>query len=39
MSWNAEIDELNRRISLAYAMGGPEKIKRQHDAAYYPGAY
>ena len=32
MSWDAEIDELNRRINLAYEMGGPEKIKRQHDA-------
>ena len=32
MSWDAEIDELNRRIRLAHGMGGPEKIKRQHDA-------
>ena len=32
MSWDTEIDELKRRIELAHHMGGPEKIKRQHDA-------
>ncbi len=32
MSWQPEIDELRRREELARRMGGPEKIKRQHDA-------
>jgi len=32
MSWQAEIEELERRSALGQAMGGPEKIKRQHDA-------
>lgn len=32
MSWQAEIDELERRTALGQAMGGPAKIKRQHDA-------
>jgi acetyl-CoA carboxylase carboxyltransferase component len=31
MSWQAEIDELERRIELGRQMGGPDKIKRQHD--------
>src|SRR3990172_4502588 len=31
MSWEAEIEELRRREALGRAMGGPEKIKRQHD--------
>lgn len=32
MSWQAEIEELERRTALGQAMGGPEKIKRHHDA-------
>ncbi len=32
MTWQPELDELRRRHELADAMGGPEKIKRQHDA-------
>lgn len=32
MSWEKEIQELKQREKLAYQMGGPEKIKRQHDA-------
>ena len=32
MAWSAEINELKRRIEMAAEMGGPEKIKRQHDA-------
>jgi len=32
LSWQPEIDELRRREELARRMGGPEKIKRQHDA-------
>ncbi|MER5393685.1 carboxyl transferase domain-containing protein [Saccharopolyspora sp. NPDC002686] len=31
MSWQPEIDELRRREELAQRMGGPEKVKRQHD--------
>lgn len=31
MSWEAEIAELRRREGLARRMGGPEKVKRQHD--------
>ena len=31
MSWQPEIDELRRRQALARRMGGPEKVKRQHD--------
>ncbi len=31
MSWQKEIDELRARQKLAYQMGGPEKVKRQHD--------
>jgi acetyl-CoA carboxylase carboxyltransferase component len=32
MTWQPELDELHRRQQLAERMGGPEKIKRQHDA-------
>lgn len=32
MSWEKEIEELRKRVNLAHQMGGPEKIKRQHDA-------
>src|SRR3954465_8244514 len=31
MSWEANIEELRRREALARQMGGPEKVKRQHD--------
>ena len=31
MSWAKEVAELHRRASLAYAMGGPEKVARQHE--------
>ena len=29
--WRPEIEELRRREAMAREMGGPEKIKRQHD--------
>ncbi len=32
MTWQQEVDELGRRQQFADAMGGPEKIKRQHVA-------
>jgi len=32
MSWEADIEELCRREALARQMGGPDKVKRQHDA-------
>ncbi len=31
MSWQPELDELNRRESFAREMGGADKVKRQHD--------
>ena len=31
MSWQEEVDELGRRRELMRRMGGPERIKRQHD--------
>ena len=31
MSWQPEGDELHRRPALARRMGGPDKVKRQHD--------
>jgi len=31
MSWEKEIEELRRREQLAKKMGGPDKVKRQHD--------
>jgi len=31
MSWEAEIAELRRREELARRLGGPDKVKRQHD--------
>ncbi|MFV8836401.1 acyl-CoA carboxylase subunit beta [Aquisalimonas sp. APHAB1-3] len=30
MSWQDDLDELARRQELAYRMGGPEKVERQH---------
>ena len=32
MTWQPELEELERREDLARAMGGPDKVKRQHDA-------
>jgi acetyl-CoA carboxylase carboxyltransferase component len=31
MSWQPELDELRRREALAHAMGGPDKVRRQHE--------
>ena len=31
MDWTAELEELRRREAMARAMGGPDKVKRQHD--------
>ncbi|MBM3561159.1 MAG: methylmalonyl-CoA carboxyltransferase, partial [Alphaproteobacteria bacterium] len=31
MTWQPELDDLRRREKLALAMGGPDKVKRQHD--------
>lgn len=31
MNWTAELDELRRREAMAREMGGPDKVKRQHD--------
>lgn len=31
MGWSEEIEELARREAFAREMGGPEKVKRQHD--------
>src|SRR5580658_2488707 len=32
MTWQPELDELRRQQELAERMGGPDKIRRQHDA-------
>ena len=29
MSWQKEVDEIGKRKTLAEAMGGPEKLKKQ----------
>ena len=31
MNWQEELDELRRREELASQLGGPERVKRQHD--------
>src|SRR5258707_12171235 len=31
MDWQKELDELRRREELAEQLGGPERVKRQHD--------
>src|ERR671923_898706 len=31
MSWHSEMEELRRREALAEQLGGPERVKRQHD--------
>jgi acetyl-CoA carboxylase carboxyltransferase component len=32
MTWEPELEELRRRQEMARAMGGADKVKRQHDA-------
>jgi acetyl-CoA carboxylase carboxyltransferase component len=32
MTWQPELDEIGRRQAMADQLGGPEKIRRQHDA-------
>jgi acetyl-CoA carboxylase carboxyltransferase component len=32
MTWKPEVEELRRREGLAAGLGGPERVKRQHDA-------
>jgi acetyl-CoA carboxylase carboxyltransferase component len=32
MTWQPELDDLRRRQELAQRMGGPDKIRRQHEA-------
>lgn len=32
MTWQPELDEVRRRQQLAEQMGGPDKVRRQHDA-------
>ena len=32
MAWTPELEELARRTAMAEAMGGADKVKRQHDA-------
>jgi acetyl-CoA carboxylase carboxyltransferase component len=32
MTWQPDIEELRRREAVARQMGGPEKVKRHHDA-------
>jgi acetyl-CoA carboxylase carboxyltransferase component len=32
MTWQPELDEVRRRRELAERMGGPDKIRRQHEA-------
>jgi acetyl-CoA carboxylase carboxyltransferase component len=31
MNWQSEMDELRRREAFAEELGGPERVKRQHD--------
>jgi len=31
MTWEPELDELKRREALAEQLGGPERVRRQHD--------
>ena len=30
MTWQRELDELRRREEMAYELGGPDKVERQH---------
>jgi acetyl-CoA carboxylase carboxyltransferase component len=32
MSWKPEVDEIERRKQFAYALGGEEAVRRQHEA-------
>ena len=34
MSWQKEIDELNKRKNLAQKLGGKEKVERQQKRLY-----
>src|SRR5947199_4920785 len=31
LTWAPEVAELRRREAMAHRMGGPDKVKRQHD--------
>ena len=35
MDWQKELDELRRREEFAERLGGPERVKRQHDGGRY----
>jgi len=35
MDWQKELDELKRREEFAERLGGPERVKRQHDGGRY----
>jgi acetyl-CoA carboxylase carboxyltransferase component len=35
MSWQRELDELRRREALAEELGGPERVRRQHEGGRY----
>ena len=35
MNWQSEMDELRRREAFADQLGGPERVKRQHDGGRY----
>lgn len=35
MNWERELDELKRREAFAEQLGGPERVKRQHDGGRY----
>ncbi len=35
MDWQAELDELKRREALAEELGGPERVRRQHEGGRY----
>ena len=35
MNWQSEMDDLKRREAFAEELGGPERVKRQHDGGRY----
>ena len=35
MNWQPELDDLKRREALAEELGGPERVKRQHQGGRY----
>jgi len=35
MNWQSEMDELRRREAFADQLGGPERVKRQHDGGRF----